>query len=225
MPSSTRSRVTESESDAAEGHQVPEEILALLADPPTLQGEDDDKYYDMLANTGFAVGARDLVDWILVETACSIAWYLRQLRAARTQFLDQQVKLARTAAKRPDIVKLAKGIAGEDILNMTQDQMTKKLVAALTKKNNDNEQHHSFMAQALGEIMNQPGEFDGLSLASVLVSEGEPLKVIEGLIESQERRYAGILREVDRRHLATAKLQSMLAEYVDGPNLIFEGVG
>jgi len=77
--------------EVSDRSKIPARFMPLLGNPPTINDEDPDRYYEMLAEMGASLGAKDLVDWCLAETAANCAWYGNQLRAARSRLLESWV--------------------------------------------------------------------------------------------------------------------------------------
>ena len=53
---------------------VPEEVRALLGPSWIIEGEDPERYEELLARVGAAVQPMDLIDWLLVKDIVALTW-------------------------------------------------------------------------------------------------------------------------------------------------------
>jgi hypothetical protein len=66
---------------------VPLKVRALLGTSWILKGEDPQLYEELLAQVGEAVGARDIVDWLLVSDYVALTWDLQRSRRIRDSLM------------------------------------------------------------------------------------------------------------------------------------------
>ena len=70
---------------------VPEEVRALLGPSWIIEGEDPERYEELLARVGAAVQPMDLIDWLLVKDIVALTWEIQRTRRQR----DSLMRMAR----------------------------------------------------------------------------------------------------------------------------------
>ncbi len=73
---------------------VPEEVRALLGPSWIIEGEDPERYEELLAAVGAAVQPKDLIDWLLVKDIVALTWEIQRTRWQR----DSLMRMARKDA-------------------------------------------------------------------------------------------------------------------------------
>jgi hypothetical protein len=59
--------------------QIPEEVAALLADPPILRGESPEQYLTQLVAIAQAIGAKDVIHWLWASEVAYHTWEIHRL--------------------------------------------------------------------------------------------------------------------------------------------------
>jgi hypothetical protein len=87
-------------------YAVPERVRRLLGSSWLIEGEDPQRYEELLGRVGAAVGPKDIVDWLLIHDVVAITWEIQRSRrhretvlrmgrmTAMTQILDQSMRRA-----------------------------------------------------------------------------------------------------------------------------------
>ena len=70
---------------------MPEEVRALLGPSWIIEGEDPERYEELLAAVGAAVQPKDLIDWLLLKDVVALTWEIQLTRRQR----DSLMRMAR----------------------------------------------------------------------------------------------------------------------------------
>jgi hypothetical protein len=62
---------------------LPLEVRALLGPSWITEGEDPKLYETLLAQVGAAVGAKDIIDWLLISDVVALTWDIQRSRRIR----------------------------------------------------------------------------------------------------------------------------------------------
>ena len=73
---------------------VPEEVRALLGPSWIIEGEDPERYEELLAAVGAAVQPKDLIDWLLVNDIVALTWEIQRTRWQRDSLMRTALKTA-----------------------------------------------------------------------------------------------------------------------------------
>lgn len=190
--------------------KLPAEVLALIGHPALLESESEEDYYRLLKAMGDAAGAVDLIDWMLVDNACSCAWSLRQLRHARVDFLNSVV-----SEELIDDVENAHEetlSAIEDMIEEADEDIKPKLkkhlrLAREALDDDESPEKHFDEVRELMQVEFGTAKSFATSFAKMIVRDATKMEPIDRLIEKFEIRLERSLREIDRRHLNAVKIR------------------
>lgn len=209
-------------------------VQAVLADPPILGDEKESDYWNLLRDLGESVGAEDAADWLLAESACLVGWQLRQLRNARTQLLSHEVA-ASHASQEADRITAAwrRGLRAKYRNAYDAESDTKKreklrnLYQEWTGSLMPYQGANQDVAVArLAKMLDYPERPDLDSIRAELPSDTAEIiarafrshEDLNEAIAREEARFRLILIELDRRHIASAKLQAVKEMSFGGSN-------
>ena len=57
---------------------VPESVRALLGPSWMIEGEDPERYEELLAQVGAAMQPKDIIDWLLVKDVVELTWQIHR---------------------------------------------------------------------------------------------------------------------------------------------------
>ena len=202
---------------------LPAEVLAVLGEPPLMEGERREDYYTLLAEIGRGAGAADSVDWLLIENVCCCVRLIRYHRTARARLMQREYEEFQKhhfwqALKSGVLEKFESIYVGADrsqeMAHMAELYREVRRYSSLS--------HREELDELAGGV-----EFDRdkltidhrLAHAEAVLSATDKLRPIDRLIETLEARLEKVLQQIDRRHLVTAKLYEMAHTIIDAPAL------
>jgi hypothetical protein len=72
---------------SSSGKQSHNHVGPLLGPSWTIEGEDPQRYEDLLERVGAAVQPIDLIDWLLVDDIVALTWQIQRLRLQRKKIM------------------------------------------------------------------------------------------------------------------------------------------
>jgi hypothetical protein len=200
----------------------PPSIRAILADPPILDDEDAGEYCDLMAELGESLEAENALDWLYIESLCQAFWTLRQLREARAVLLRNGTSSGR-AEKKAKLIRqrvfYAYDVAYDEEPDPVRKQKLNDLYRIATGRLIDSRgPRPEFAFVKLANMLGVKDQADLVKEVDFDTAEGKSetilgaLQSLDGIDELIERREAQLRRiasELDRRHMASAKLRAV----------------
>jgi hypothetical protein len=184
--------------------QIPEEVAALLADPPILRGESREQYLVQLVAIAQAINAKDVIHWLW---ASDVAYHTWEIHRA------QKIKLQLILLHQTQIV--------EELLSSTFDPANSDLQPLYIIFDARNEARRwatdSEFAKKIDERLAIRGHDSASILAKAYARCAGELHAIDKRISGLELRRMATLREISHRDEIRAKqLERKSLEIIDG---------
>ncbi|NVO16251.1 MAG: hypothetical protein HXX10_19640 [Rhodoplanes sp.] len=176
---------------------VPKDVRALLGPSWTVDGEKPRHYEDLINRIGAAVGAVDIIDWLMVSDLVNITWDIQRFRRVQAS----TIKLGRRQAMEQALLKC---------LPHERNRKTLKDDADVFAQNwfRDDEKTTPYVESVIANA--------GLSMEDItsiaLTCQAEELDRIDEQIERCENRRDKILQRIERRHTGWGKRVQRAAE-------------
>jgi hypothetical protein len=188
-----------SPSEAAQSPSVPEAVRPLLGPSWLVEGEDPKLFEELLGEVGAAVGAEDIIDWLLVKDYVALTW---QTHRSRRQ-CESLIRMARREAMER-LLSIALPGLGRVFGPGERSMAAKAAEDWFNGKKNAVKYVHSTLARA------------GFSMADVasqaLSFKAEELERIDRQNERNDRRRDAILQQIDHRRTGWSKLVKQASE-------------
>ncbi len=176
---------------------VPEHLRPLLGPSCITEDEDPQLYDRILAELGFAVGAIDLIDWLLVKDVTELVWKIQRARRLR----ESQMRRAR-------------------------EQVMQRILETLREKGADSHSDNLLVSnwskgekQAVKEV-NALLDFIGLSHSDVtarcLLFYAAEFERLDDQEEDFQRQRSALLKQIERRRAGWGRnLRRATRELID----------
>jgi hypothetical protein len=159
-------------------------VRALLGPAWIVEGEDSDRYEELLAQVGAAVQARDIIDWLLVKDIVALSWEIQRTQRIRDTLLRTmrlQAMESLLASLLPDEeVPLFRNLKASDLarLSLNGDEKAEKEVK---------------------DLLGQAGlTFEDVSMRAIATNAQE-FDRLDEQTERHEYRRDALLRQIERR--------------------------
>jgi hypothetical protein len=178
---------------------VPLEVRALLGPSWIINGEDPQVYEALLAQVGAAVGAKDIVDWLLIKDFVALTWDIQRSRRIRD-----------------GLMRDARSRVVFDVLRFAMRNETPRQRNAIAKLHDRWRRGEETARQSVAELLAERGMSDADISARAFEKIAQELDMIDQQNERREHRRDRLLQEIERRRHGWGKqVKSVSEEIVD----------
>jgi hypothetical protein len=182
---------------------VPEGVRALLGPSWTIEGEDPERYEELLAQVAAAVQPKDIIDWLLLSDVVALTWQIHRSRKLSENF----VRIGRRAGMQK-ILELSLSFEYAIIDTVKESKCS---ILARAWFNGDKEAE-----KTVNSILSKAGlTMDDVTAQSIR-SMAVDLNRLDQQNERHEARRDAILQQLERRRAGWAeRVQRASEEAVD----------
>ena len=170
---------------------VPEEVRALLGPSWIIEGEDPERYEELLARVGAAVQPMDLIDWLLVKDIVALTWEIQRTRRQR----DSLMRMARKDGMKAILLVI---FSKDGILRPPESDEAYQL--ALEWFNGDKE-----AIERVDKLLARAGLSAADVTAQSLSTNATQFDRLDAQNERHEDRRDALLQQIERRRSGWAK--------------------
>ena len=185
---------------AASRLTIPKETRDLLGPAPITELEDADLYERVLTQMATAVGPQDFVEWIWVKDIVDLAWDAARARRAKAACL--------LMARKQAIYEILMADKAGDEIDLLGNDLERSTAHDI----------HSGDPQSLAEfeeILERLGMTQDSVMDIAFKAAISELERLQRLVDTANTRRDAVLREIDRRREAFAKLARPAAKEMD----------
>jgi hypothetical protein len=176
---------------------VPKDVRALLGPSWTVDGEKNRHYEDLISRVGAAVGAVDIIDWLMVKDLVNITWDIQRFRRVQAS----TIKIGRRQAMEKALMQCLPYEGSWADIKSGASQFAQNWFR-------DDEKTTPYVESVIDRA--------GLSMEDItsiaLTCQAEELDRIDEQIERCETRRDRILQQIERRHTSWGKRVQRAAE-------------
>jgi hypothetical protein len=178
---------------------VPLEVRALLGSSWIIEGEDPQLYEALLAQVGAAVGAKDIIDWLLISDVVALTWDIQRSRRIRD-----------------GLMRDACSSVVFNVLCSALDKETPSVRTAIAELRDLWRRGEETARQSVAKLLAEKGisEADISARASAMIALA--LNMIDQQNERRESRRDRLLQQIERRRHGWGKqVKNQSEEVVD----------
>jgi hypothetical protein len=165
-------------------------VRALLGPGWIVEGEDSDRYEELLAQVGSAVQPRDIIDWLLVKDIVALSWEIQRTRRIR----DTLLRTMRLDAMESILASL--------LPDQTVPIFSKLKANKLARLSLNGDQEAE---KEVKDLLGQAGlTFEDISMRAIATNAQE-FDRLDVQTERHEYRRDALLRQIERRRAGLAK--------------------